>query len=49
MPQALATAETPIRLSDDAAKATQHLYILADGWEPSPFRHFASKFKDAAG
>jgi hypothetical protein len=25
------------------------LYILADGWDPSPFRHFASKVEGQSG
>lgn len=49
VPQALATFEMPILLSGDVAKVKQRLYILADGWEPNPFRHFAAKFKDAPG
>ena len=49
VPQALATFEMPMLLNGDVAKVKQRLYILADGWDPSPFRHFASKFEDAAG
>ena len=31
----------------DAIK--QRLYILADGWDPSPFRHFAAKVTGKPG
>ena len=48
-PQALATFEMPLLLTGDAAKVTQRLYILADGWDPSPFRHFAAKFDGQPG
>ena len=48
-PQALATFEMPALLSGGAAKVQQRLYILADGWDPSPFRHFAAKFEGAPG
>ncbi len=47
--QALATFEMPILLSGDHAKVQQRLYILADGWDPSPFRHFAKKFDGQPG
>lgn len=48
-PQALATFETPALLSGDLAKVKQRLFILADGWDPSPFRHFAAKFEGQPG
>ena len=48
-PQALATFEMPLLLSGDAAKVRKRLYILADGWDPSPFRHFAAKLEGASG
>jgi len=41
VPQALATFDMPPLLSGEHAKVKQRLYILADGWDPSPFRHFA--------
>lgn len=41
VPQALATLDMPPLLSGEYAKVKQRLYILADGWDPSPFRHFA--------
>jgi pimeloyl-ACP methyl ester carboxylesterase len=48
-PQSLATFEMPVLLSGEGAKVKQRLYILADGWDPSPFRHFAAKHKGQAG
>jgi pimeloyl-ACP methyl ester carboxylesterase len=47
--QALATFEMPALLTGDVAKVKQRLYILADGWDPSPFRHFAAKFEGQPG
>lgn len=41
VPQALATFDMPLLLSGEHAKVKQRLYILADGWDPIPFRHFA--------
>ena len=38
-----------IALSGDMNKVKQRLYILADGWDPSPFRHFAAKFEGQPG
>ncbi len=49
VPQALATFDVPIMLTGEHAKVKQRLYILADGWDPSPFRHFAKKFDGAPG
>ena len=48
-PQALATFEVPLLLTGGGDKIANRLYILADGWDPSPFRHFAAKFKDKSG
>ncbi len=48
-PQALATFEMPALLSGGVDRVGQRLYILADGWDPSPFRHFAAKFEGAPG
>jgi pimeloyl-ACP methyl ester carboxylesterase len=48
-PQALATFESPALLKGDHAKVPQRLYILADGWDPSPFRHFAKQVEGKAG
>jgi pimeloyl-ACP methyl ester carboxylesterase len=48
-PQALATFECPVLLTGDIAKVKHRRYILADGWDPSPFRYFAAQCeKDAA-
>ena len=49
VPQALATFEMPVLLSGGIDKIASRLYILADGWDPSPFRHFAAKFDSAPG
>jgi pimeloyl-ACP methyl ester carboxylesterase len=48
-PQALATFECPALLTGDHAKVKQRLYVLADGWDPSPFRHFAAKCEKLPG
>lgn len=47
--QALATFEMPLLLSGKGASVKKRMYILADGWDPSPFRHFAKKFEGAQG
>ncbi len=47
--QPLATFEVPLLMTGDAAKVKQRLYILADGWDPSPFRHFAAKVEGTPG
>ena len=47
--QALATFECPALLTGAGAAVKSRTYILADGWEPSPFRHFASKFDGQPG
>lgn len=47
--QALATFDMPILLGDEYKKIKQRLYILADGWEPSPFRHFARQLEGQSG
>ena len=49
VPQALATFEMPILLSGDHAKVARRLYILADNWEPSPFRYFAGQVQGQPG
>lgn len=49
VPQALATFEMPVLLDPDVAAVTQRVYILADGWDPSPFRYFAKKVAAASG
>lgn len=48
-PQALATFEMPLQLTGAADKIGSRLYILADGWDPSPFRYFAAKLEGAPG
>ena len=47
VPQALATFEMPLLLSGGGSAVKQRVYILADGWDPSPFRHFAKKHDGA--
>jgi pimeloyl-ACP methyl ester carboxylesterase len=41
-PQALATFKLPVLISGAAEKVPK-LFILADSWDPSPFRYFAAK------
>lgn len=48
-PQALATFEMPALLDGAHAKVAQRTYILADGWDPSPFRYFAARCEKAGG
>jgi len=43
VPQSLATFEMPALIGNNADKIAQRIYILADNWDPSPFRHFAEK------
>ena len=47
--QALATFEVPVLLSGAGDSIAQRVYILADGWDPSPFRHFAAKVEGRPG
>jgi hypothetical protein len=48
--QALATFEMPVLLSGGGlASVSQRVYVLADGWDPSPFRHFAKQCEGRAG
>ena len=47
--QALATFEMPILLSGAGTEVKERLYILADGWDPSPFRYFAAKVEGKPG
>lgn len=49
VPQALATFETPVLLSGKTENVKRRVYILADGWDPSPFRYFAKKYTGAPG
>ena len=48
-PQALATFESPALLSGKLDKVPQRLYILADAWDPSPFRYFAAQAEGKPG
>jgi len=44
VPQALATFELPLLLKNpDGDPAIRRVYLLADGWDPSPFRYFAAR------
>ena len=50
--QPLATFELPVLLKGDGTgieKVTRKLYLLADSWDPSPFRHFAAKLDGKPG
>jgi pimeloyl-ACP methyl ester carboxylesterase len=48
-PQALATFEMPLLLTGGIDRIKDRLYILADNWDPSPFRYFAAKMEKAPG
>ncbi len=49
VPQALATFELPALLTGAGAAVKNRTYILADGWDPSPFRYFAAKVEKLPG
>ena len=50
VPQALATFEMPLLLKNPAGHpSARRVYILADGWDPSPFRHFATRCEGMTG
>ena len=49
VPQALATFEMPVLLSGKLENIRRRLYILADRWDPSPFRYFTRKYAGAPG
>ena len=49
VPQSLATFEMPVLLSGRAEGVRRRIYILADNWDPSPFRFFAKKYENATG
>jgi pimeloyl-ACP methyl ester carboxylesterase len=50
VPQALATFEMPLLLSGGGLETVdRRVYVLADGWDPSPFRHFAAQAEGRAG
>lgn len=39
----------PVLLSGKIDNVKRRLFILADGWDPSPFRYFAKKYTGAPG
>jgi hypothetical protein len=39
----------PVLLSGKIENVKRRLYILADGWDPSPFRYFARQYTGAPG
>ncbi len=47
--QALGTFEMPVLLTGKIENVKRRLFILADGWDPSPFRYFAKKYTGAPG
>jgi pimeloyl-ACP methyl ester carboxylesterase len=47
--QPLATFEMPLLLAGKHEQVKTRLYILADGWDPSPFRHFARLYAEKPG
>jgi pimeloyl-ACP methyl ester carboxylesterase len=49
VPQALATFHLPVLLTGAGAAIQQRTYILADAWDPSPFRHFAAQCEGKPG
>jgi pimeloyl-ACP methyl ester carboxylesterase len=49
VPQALATFEMPVLLTGKIDSIKRRVFILADGWNPSPFRHFAAKYTGVPG
>ena len=48
-PQALATFETPILLTGGGSAIKERVFILADGWDPNPFRFYAAKVTGLPG
>ncbi len=49
VPQSLATFEMPVLLSGGTDSKVKKVFILADNWDPSPFRYFADKYTNVAG
>jgi pimeloyl-ACP methyl ester carboxylesterase len=47
--QALATFETPVLLTGAASSIRERVFILAEGWDPSPFRYYAAKVAGLPG
>jgi hypothetical protein len=39
----------PVLLSGEIENVKHRLYILADAWDPSPFRYFAEKYAGVPG
>lgn len=48
-PQALATFETQALLTGGGAAIEHRFFILAEGWEPSPFPYCAEQFAGKPG
>jgi pimeloyl-ACP methyl ester carboxylesterase len=48
-PQPLATFECPALLTGEHAKVSRRSFILANAWDPSPFRYFAARCEKAGG
>jgi pimeloyl-ACP methyl ester carboxylesterase len=48
-PQAIATFETQVLLTGRGLAITDRLFILAEGWDPSPFRYYARQVAGKAG
>jgi pimeloyl-ACP methyl ester carboxylesterase len=49
IPQPLATFEMPVLLTGAGAAVEERVYLLADGWDPSPFRYFAARVEGKPG
>jgi hypothetical protein len=47
--QPLATFEAPALLNGGGDQVKNRTYILADSWDPSPFRHFAAQCEATPG
>src|SRR5262245_11856919 len=48
-PQALATFETPVLLTGAGSAIKERVFILAEAWDPSPFRYYAAKVAGLPG
>jgi pimeloyl-ACP methyl ester carboxylesterase len=48
-PQALATFESQILLTGRGSAIKDRLFILAEGWDPSPFPYYARQVSEKAG
>jgi len=49
VPQALATFEMPVLLENSKRLNIDKVFILANNWDPSPFRYFAKKYENQSG